>query len=306
MDRGTSYELPPVEEEEKKGGRSISNDTDSSSPVADNAYAQSLNPSFIRAQESESFQDAVAVSSALVGEVVVDSPDPGCKPALDEEYFHNASMHLASPDLSSLQLTLPQHGQLRDNTNEIAVGIMGWVRRQRDSRKRLDLQTQAEQQLEKLRLAQGFDDRRSGNTFHDTISYDSATIDSNHGSVEAVVSKSGDGISVSLASISESNGSARDESFVPPVRVDESLENKKDPTPFILSTQQMHEIATAVLPRSISYSRWKRLYSLARDGDSFDACLRAVTKDKQTLLVVRTTLGEVFGGFADSTWEPHY
>jgi hypothetical protein len=67
----------------------------------------------------------------------------------------------------------------------------------------------------------------------------------------------------------------------------------------------MQQIAVHVLPRNIAYCRWKRYYSLARDGDSFEACLRSIENEKQTLLVVRTSRNAIFGGFADMAWEAH-
>jgi hypothetical protein len=75
--------------------------------------------------------------------------------------------------------------------------------------------------------------------------------------------------------------------------------------PFILSPWQRQQIAMHVLPRGISYAKWKRLYSLARDGDSFEACLRLVKGFDKTLMVIRTTRGnQTFGGFADAAWQP--
>ncbi len=75
-------------------------------------------------------------------------------------------------------------------------------------------------------------------------------------------------------------------------------------TPPILSPSQMKSlVASGALPPSLNYCKWKRLYSLARDGDSFDSFLRLVEGNDRTVLVLTTTLGEVFGGYADSKWE---
>ena len=65
----------------------------------------------------------------------------------------------------------------------------------------------------------------------------------------------------------------------------------------------MKAVATTVLPPSVRYCRWKRLYSLNRDGDSFEAFLRHVDGWKRTLLVLSTSRGEIFGAYADSPWE---
>jgi len=75
-------------------------------------------------------------------------------------------------------------------------------------------------------------------------------------------------------------------------------------TPLILKRSQMKSlIASGALPPSLNYCKWKRLYSLARDGDSFDSFLRLVEGYDRTVLVLTTSLGEVFGGYADSRWE---
>jgi hypothetical protein len=65
----------------------------------------------------------------------------------------------------------------------------------------------------------------------------------------------------------------------------------------------MQQIAQNVLPAGIAYCKWKRLYSLARDGDSFESCLRLVQDDARTLLVVRTSRNAVLGGYADMPWK---
>jgi len=75
-----------------------------------------------------------------------------------------------------------------------------------------------------------------------------------------------------------------------------------DASPYILSQDQMNEISEHVLPETITYCRWRRLYGLGRDGDSFDGCLRIIGGEKRTLMVVRTTRGDIFGGYADAPW----
>jgi hypothetical protein len=92
-----------------------------------------------------------------------------------------------------------------------------------------------------------------------------------------------------------------DASWIPPVRVEEEPELELHP--YILTPSEMQQVALYVLPRGIAYCRWTRLYSLARDGDSFDACLRLVAHQRPTLLVLRTSWGEVMGGFADEPWQ---
>jgi hypothetical protein len=122
------------------------------------------------------------------------------------------------------------------------------------------------------------------------------------------VSKSGEGASgqLDLADIlgesdSEEEEDEQQEEFpIPPVRV-ELLDGDSD-NPFILTEDQMHAIASHVLPKTIAFCRWRRLYGLNRDGDSFDACLRIIGTAQRTLMVIRTTKGDIFGGYADAPW----
>jgi TLD len=93
-----------------------------------------------------------------------------------------------------------------------------------------------------------------------------------------------------------------DSNFIPSVRVD-----RDDPQPetFVLDQQKMNQIARFVLPRTIASCRWRRVYSLARDGDAFEACLSLVRREQRSLMVIRTDDNQVFGGYADSPWRPY-
>ena len=74
---------------------------------------------------------------------------------------------------------------------------------------------------------------------------------------------------------------------------------------FLLTTPQMNSLRAAVLPPSLHHRPWTRIYSLSRDGDSFVAFQKqfeswnSKNSDPSTILVVRTTAGELIGGFAD-------
>jgi len=48
---------------------------------------------------------------------------------------------------------------------------------------------------------------------------------------------------------------------------------------------------------------WKLLYSLAQDGCSLHTLLLKARKNNPTLVVVETTKGEIFGGFASEEWQ---
>lgn len=74
--------------------------------------------------------------------------------------------------------------------------------------------------------------------------------------------------------------------------------------PPILSAAQMESLVrSSALPPSLDHCKWERIYSLSRDGDSFDTFLRNVEGRDRTVLVVRTTLDDIFGGYADARWE---
>jgi hypothetical protein len=79
----------------------------------------------------------------------------------------------------------------------------------------------------------------------------------------------------------------------------------KELVPYILSNAQMKNIAMMALPPALLYfSKWKRLYSLERDGDSFmGSFLKKVEGQAKTLLIIETTKGYKFGGYAECAWE---
>jgi hypothetical protein len=74
--------------------------------------------------------------------------------------------------------------------------------------------------------------------------------------------------------------------------------------PFILNSDQMRDIAADGLPASITFAKWKRLYCLQRDGDSFaNAFMRKLKGVERSLLVIQTTNNEILGGYSNSPWE---
>lgn len=251
-------------------------------------------------------RSCLAASTAIVGETVVDSP--------------NTTKMVVLRDRSALGVPGISANDIRDTgsaemTESMGVGIMAqglaWAKRQQDRRQRKYLQHQAEQQLRKLKQAQGEEAPPERSLLDNTTfrNFFAAPVDSkkcddiskNHSNrddddvVTKRISKSG-GIAVELAVESRKQDDA---SWIPPVRV-----VHEDDPPFCLNQQQMQSIAETVLPRGIAYCQWQRLYSLARDGDSFETSLRNIGAHKPTLLVVRTSKNEVFGGLADDSWQP--
>ena len=75
-----------------------------------------------------------------------------------------------------------------------------------------------------------------------------------------------------------------------------------DTIPHLLSESVMKELVKA-MPFTLHGRSWKRLYSITRDGDSFEAFLNGIQKNEYTLVVVQTTRGEILGGFADAAWD---
>jgi hypothetical protein len=72
--------------------------------------------------------------------------------------------------------------------------------------------------------------------------------------------------------------------------------------PTILQSCHMTALIESVaLPPSLNFCKWKRVYSLARDGDSFELFLRLVQSHDRSVLVVRTMHGRIFGGYADTS-----
>eukprot|EP00934_Nitzschia_sp_Nitz4_P003810 Nitzschia sp. Nitz4//scaffold25_size161228//109528//110772//NITZ4_002444-RA/size161228-processed-gene-0.166-mRNA-1//1//CDS//3329544628//3800//frame0 len=214
---------------------------------------------------------------------------------------------------------------LEDAVVGIIASGFSWVQRSRERRRREYLQYQAELQMRKIaqaelshrnmdskgsadsneRLRLSYSDEAAANgAGNDQSGEQNVSIGTKH------LSKSGEGAS---ADFDFDLQEAVDDYLIPKVRIEKEPSRKivsedgesvsfEEPT-YLLSPQQMHQIAIRVLPRTIAYCPWRRLYGLTRDGDSFDGCLRLISEAPRTLMVVRTTKGEVFGGYADSSWK---
>jgi hypothetical protein len=72
-------------------------------------------------------------------------------------------------------------------------------------------------------------------------------------------------------------------------------------SPLLLTIDIMRQLRQA-MPTPVQLKIWKRLYSVQRDGDSFRSFTNSVMGHRQTLLVIQTLRGEIFGGFADAHW----
>jgi hypothetical protein len=188
-----------------------------------------------------------------------------------------------------------------DDENEsegILASGFGWLQRKREEHRRQNLQEQAEHQLRKIYEAER---KQASSDESLTANHSGESVDeyvSEHESSligEPKLSESGEGAIGKLDIVDFDE----DDDFVPDVRLQQEVGS---PRATILNQEQMNQIANLVLPKTISFCRWKRLYDLGRDGDSFDGCLRMIHNTARTLMVIRTTRGAVFGGYADSAW----
>ena len=88
-----------------------------------------------------------------------------------------------------------------------------------------------------------------------------------------------------------------------PVEVRMQQEDKLDEYPFLLSEEQCLMIQKNVLPASLMGYKWKRLYSVARDGDSFSTCEKSLAGQRRTLFVIQTSSSNVIGAYCDTKWK---
>lgn len=179
-----------------------------------------------------------------------------------------------------------------------------WMAKKREMRLRDELARQVEEQLRILSHEHGIATAGSFSTDHnhsegEVHSMEHDGIDDNHPDrrkVKSIATKrtpSGDGVTVQLEVVDDP---------MEDITVSILPDNSHNMPP-ILSPSAMRQIAQKGLPPSLLFSKWKRLYSLVRDGDSFETMLRLVKNDHHSLLVIKSTRGEVFGGYADAVWE---
>lgn len=96
-------------------------------------------------------------------------------------------------------------------------------------------------------------------------------------------------------SFSSSNDNSDDDLFV-------EEEQNIELNPPILSVKQMKCIQRKGLPASVSLMTWHRIYSLQRDGDCFKTMFQKVSKYQHSMIVIKTEMGDILGGYADSPW----
>jgi len=73
--------------------------------------------------------------------------------------------------------------------------------------------------------------------------------------------------------------------------------------PRILTPKMMQQLSDEGLPDVVKLMRWKRAFSILRDGDSFHTFLRGLESFRHTIIVARTSNNIILGGYVDSKWE---
>ena len=83
-----------------------------------------------------------------------------------------------------------------------------------------------------------------------------------------------------------------------------TIKEEESSPEFLLSSVQMNALREAILPTGLHHRPWKRIYSLITDGDSFVAFRKQLEEwhgsqgHQSSILVVKTTTGELIGGYA--------
>ena len=255
---------------------------------------------------SEANRTSVAISNALVGEVLMDSPSTPCR----VRRSNAPNRHTISAD--QLKAIMEAHEKAAPTWVERG---MNWWQKQKEMRQRLYLQQLADEQRRKLHEAD-CDLNHYSSELHSIFPatkidsgsgsgsgshYDENDSDHDHNMDIVRPSKSGVGVSVEIDVKVDDD---MDEDFwVPEVKIEPEVLKSFPFCPYILNEQQRQSIAVLGLPPSQTYCRWKRLYSLARDGDSFDTFLQNVQGHSHTLLVIKSTRDVLFGGYADTEWK---
>jgi hypothetical protein len=94
-----------------------------------------------------------------------------------------------------------------------------------------------------------------------------------------------------------------DDTYTCPVQIEPEDISVLLSYPRILTMEMMQQINDKGLPRALQLMSWERVYSLVRDGDCFYTMLQKVESYRHTLVVIRTTEGDILGGYGDEYWK---
>lgn len=260
-------------------------------------------------EHSEANRTSVAMSNALVSDLLMESPSvPRRVVRSNDPNRHRISGDRLKAMLEAQQLQLSTASGA--STPSWVERGMNWWQKQSERRQRLHLQQLADEQRRKIYEADFMNHGQYSSGDRDQVqsySYSSHEGDEAEPNDDVRPSKSGVGVSVELGIIKNDDTDNLDAHFwVPEVKIEPEVVKSFPFCPYILNQQQRQSIAVLGLPPSQAYCRWKRLYSLARDGDSFDAFLTLVEGHSHTLLVIRTTRNVIFGGYADTEWKAQH
>jgi TLD len=75
--------------------------------------------------------------------------------------------------------------------------------------------------------------------------------------------------------------------------------------PRILTKSMMKELRDYGMPKTLQQYSWERCFSIGLHGDSFVTVLNQCRQYKYTVIVIRTTHGNILGGFASESWQPN-
>jgi hypothetical protein len=74
-------------------------------------------------------------------------------------------------------------------------------------------------------------------------------------------------------------------------------------SPRIMTESMFQQISDEALPHNLRMYEWERVFCISRDGDAFFTMLEMCNTFKHTLIVIKTTTGNILGGFASETWK---
>ena len=259
---------------------------------------------------SDANRTSVAISNALVSDLLMESPSASHirshSKRRQNDVRKQCANHPNRHTISSEQLkAMMEAHKAKTSTGPTWVERgMNWWKSQKDHRQRLYLERLADEQRRKLHEADS--DISRHNSMERRPSWSGSQNEDNESDHETmdIVRPSKSGVGVSVEFDLKNDGEDDDQDFwVPEVKIEPEVLKSFPFCPYILNEEQRQSIAMLGLPPSQVYSTWKRLYSLARDGDSFNTFVQLVAGHAHTLLVIKTTRDAVFGGYADSEWK---
>mmetsp|Transcript_3615 Transcript_3615/g.5483 ORF Transcript_3615/g.5483 Transcript_3615/m.5483 type:complete len:373 (+) Transcript_3615:22-1140(+) len=97
----------------------------------------------------------------------------------------------------------------------------------------------------------------------------------------------------------------RVEDFIP-VNIDKEPPSVLEEYPPILTEPMMQQLSDRGLPLTAKLMKWSRVYSITRDGDNFQTMIQNCASYYHTVVVIKTTTGDILGGYADSPWKKQH